>query len=659
MNRHLLLTISLLCIFICTITTSALSTTFVWDGPATGIWTSGSTWRNGDTGNTGDGIPGEQDTAGFVSTTVDLVGASSQPVSRIEVFASDVTLRTAGTQQLLTGQGLPAGLEWLTIASDSETNSNSRLRVTDGLGTIRSTLTVASGAGAGPIGIGVRGGRGRSSLEVDGNAQVSASRFQVGSLGRPASLSAINGGDIVGLNGGSLRVDGPNSMVDVNGTGSSLSGFSNVTISAPDSQFSVSNNGQVVIGDFNLFGFESFAVVRSNGLFSTANLNIGLDARFLLQGGTLRFTRYTGPSRPVLEALDWTTGTLDIRNQFGARLGQTAGGTNLGSGLVLDKGKMLRVDNGLSIDRDGLLSLQGGTLQGLLTINGGTLVSIVPINLGSLQFNTNMFGTVVGDVRGANTNDQFNVPSGRELSVVGGFDYDGTARILTDSRLSIITTNGQVADLGISTSLGPGSRLTTNNGARLTAGESLNSNSDVLIDGDFINNGTVNGPSSFTTRRIAFNDNVSGAGNYTGNIEFLQEFSPGNSPGTVSFENILLADSSTLSIELGGLLSGEFDHLLVSGEATISGLLEVLLLDDFTPSLGSTFEIINIEGNRSGQFLGLSEGSLIAATNNTFKISYLGGDGNDVVLTVVPEPTSLVLFGLFGLPLLMRQHLHS
>jgi autotransporter-associated beta strand protein len=38
----------------------------------------------------------------------------------------------------------------------------------------------------------------------------------------------------------------------------------------------------------------------------------------------------------------------------------------------------------------------------------------------------------------------------------------------------------------------------------------------------------------------------------------------------------------------------------------------------------------------SGNFNGLTEGSTIVAGNNTYQISYLGGDGNDLTLTVVP-----------------------
>ena len=51
----------------------------------------------------------------------------------------------------------------------------------------------------------------------------------------------------------------------------------------------------------------------------------------------------------------------------------------------------------------------------------------------------------------------------------------------------------------------------------------------------------------------------------------------------------------------------------------------------------------------SGTFTGLPEGSAVGATG--LYITYVGGDGNDVVLTTVPEPTSAVLM-LSGLGLL-------
>ena len=61
----------------------------------------------------------------------------------------------------------------------------------------------------------------------------------------------------------------------------------------------------------------------------------------------------------------------------------------------------------------------------------------------------------------------------------------------------------------------------------------------------------------------------------------------------------------------------------------------------FTPTLGQTFLIVNkiAVGAISGTFNGLPEGAYITnflGSGLRAQISYLGGDTNDVVLTVVP-----------------------
>ncbi len=68
------------------------------------------------------------------------------------------------------------------------------------------------------------------------------------------------------------------------------------------------------------------------------------------------------------------------------------------------------------------------------------------------------------------------------------------------------------------------------------------------------------------------------------------------------------------------------------------GNLNVTLGAGYTPTPGDSFTIINNEGANSvaGTFTNLPEGGLLAVTSgpNTyfFQVSYVGGDGNDVVL---------------------------
>jgi hypothetical protein len=59
----------------------------------------------------------------------------------------------------------------------------------------------------------------------------------------------------------------------------------------------------------------------------------------------------------------------------------------------------------------------------------------------------------------------------------------------------------------------------------------------------------------------------------------------------------------------------------------------------------------------SGEFFGLPDGAPFLVGTTVFTVDYYGGDGNDVVLTVIPEPgaLTLVLVGLAGAALIMRR----
>jgi len=91
----------------------------------------------------------------------------------------------------------------------------------------------------------------------------------------------------------------------------------------------------------------------------------------------------------------------------------------------------------------------------------------------------------------------------------------------------------------------------------------------------------------------------------------------------------------------------DFDQVIVTGGVgstiTLSGSLKVDLLSGFNPSVGQTFDIINNQANNAiqGTFSGMPEGSVFAVGNTKFSITYKGGKGNDVVLTVV-NPSAAV-----------------
>jgi hypothetical protein len=139
------------------------------------------------------------------------------------------------------------------------------------------------------------------------------------------------------------------------------------------------------------------------------------------------------------------------------------------------------------------------------------------------------------------------------------------------------------------------------------------------------------------------------ATNFMGNLtQGGGTLSPGASPGTMTVTGNYSLDSGDLFMELDGLMAGtEYDQLIVTGDVSLAG--ELALAVGFSPSLGDMFTIIDNQGANSvsGMF---TQGSSISAGGFLFGINYGGGDGNDVVLTVIPEPsTALVSLAMAGL----------
>jgi len=149
-----------------------------------------------------------------------------------------------------------------------------------------------------------------------------------------------------------------------------------------------------------------------------------------------------------------------------------------------------------------------------------------------------------------------------------------------------------------------------------------------------------------------FLGDYSGAGAFTGEgtVQFEGTVSIGNSPAVVSAEgDVFFTDTSTAIIEIEGLLEGEFDQFLIGGDLDIEGDLDVQLLNFFELGLNQTFLFADVEGTTTGIFTGLGEGALVGNYNSVdLFISYAAGDGNDLALYTVPEPTGGALLLLTG-----------
>lgn len=116
---------------------------------------------------------------------------------------------------------------------------------------------------------------------------------------------------------------------------------------------------------------------------------------------------------------------------------------------------------------------------------------------------------------------------------------------------------------------------------------------------------------------------------------------PGLSPGCLTSGNTTL--DGQFDVELGGVTEcSGYDQLQVNGTVNISGAtLDLSLYNGFTPGVDDTFTILTNDSTDSivGNFTGLSEGSIASVDGYSFRVSYIGGDGNDIVLTALVVPT--------------------
>ena len=91
------------------------------------------------------------------------------------------------------------------------------------------------------------------------------------------------------------------------------------------------------------------------------------------------------------------------------------------------------------------------------------------------------------------------------------------------------------------------------------------------------------------------------------------------------------------TFEVSGSLPNTLAKLAVTGTVDLDdAVLSLALPEGFTPTVGQAFTILENDDADAivGTFGGLPEGSTIRARGVTFGVSYAGGTGNDVVLTV-------------------------
>ncbi len=113
--------------------------------------------------------------------------------------------------------------------------------------------------------------------------------------------------------------------------------------------------------------------------------------------------------------------------------------------------------------------------------------------------------------------------------------------------------------------------------------------------------------------------------------------------------NLLPVTVTHIAFEIGGTTAAtQHDQLQVNGTALDLNrcVLDLSLVNGFVPTTGQTFTLINkISGGSPTPrpFAGKDEGVTLTAAGQLWKLTYTGGDGNDVVLTAQGPAATLDL----------------
>ncbi|HQE90728.1 MAG TPA: autotransporter-associated beta strand repeat-containing protein [Verrucomicrobiota bacterium] len=310
-------------------------------------------------------------------------------------------------------------------------------------------------------------------------------------------------------------------------------------------------------------------------------------------------------------------------------LTKSGAGTNIFSGpLPNTYAGVTRVNDGILIlnKPDGVKSVPGD-----LEIGGG-IVGGPSVRLGSvLQIAST--AEVFIDAGGL-------LACGTNYACMGALRGSGTVNFGAGGYLLLMQGGGTCIFNGTMTGIGyaPGYTLgKTGGGTFIMNGDANFSAGNIQVFGGKL---VVNG----VTARPAIVETIATLGGHgtVGAITNYGAIAPGSSAGKLNSGNLSFGVNGSLAIELNGNAAGSgYDQLNVAGGVNLTGAVLAPLTVGFLPRQGDRFVIINNDGSDpvAGTFTGLAEGAVISDSTGKFhfRVSYVGGSGNDVELTMINQ----------------------
>ncbi len=322
-------------------------------------------------------------------------------------------------------------------------------------------------------------------------------------------------------------------------------------------------------------GTLAVSTLANGGTSSGIGASTNAASNLVFDGGKLRYTGAGSVATDRGFTLNAGGGTIDVLN--GATTLVVGGGGTGAGGLVKEGAGIL-------------------TLTGTSNYTGGTTVSAGTLRIGNGVAN----GSVSGDVLN-NAALQFNNPSNSTFA--GDISGVGSLRTLGTSTLTVTGTHTYTGTTTVNT-------------------------------GTLLVNGSTDGASAVSVNNTG---TLGGSGTVAGTVAVASggTVSPGNSPGVLNTGDVSYVAGSNLAVEVDGDTPGtQYDQLVVTGTVALGG---ANLVTGGTIAIPNANAIVLIDNDDtdavSGTFAGLPEGALVTINGIEFRISYVGGSGNDVVLT--------------------------
>ena len=142
----------------------------------------------------------------------------------------------------------------------------------------------------------------------------------------------------------------------------------------------------------------------------------------------------------------------------------------------------------------------------------------------------------------------------------------------------------------------------------------------------------INGSQPGSIVRVDAAGELGGTGT-AGKIFSSGAVAPGASAGHLGSGSTTLNAGSLFKVDLNGHTPVDYDQLLVNGQVSLGNSI-LKIFWGYVPAQGDKFQIISNDGTDAvvDTFSGLAEGATVVAGNVELKITYAGGDGNDVML---------------------------